>query len=269
MLISPAGFEQLANASVQYSGLGVSTWGQADRVIEYGQWDGTGRTGNFTLGYDDNGSVIKKITWDTNGTPGTGSDDTKVEEVTYQYNLQNRLSRVTTVDYLSSTTTVVEYKYNDEGIRVQKIEDPDGSPIVTTYLVDTYNHTGYTHTLEENTDGTLKTYTIGDDVLTQAEDSDPAEHLLYDGHGSTRQLVSGSVGSTSIIDDFSYDSYGVLLQDESSAQSNPGKTPAQATSLLYTGEHFDSDAQQYYLRARWYNPLNGRFNRVDPFSDNT
>ena len=58
------------------------------------------RTGNFTLGYDANGSVTKKITWDTKGT-STRSDDTKVEEITYEYNLQNRLAKVTTIDYIT------------------------------------------------------------------------------------------------------------------------------------------------------------------------
>jgi len=35
--------------------------------------------------------------------------------------------------------------------------------------------------------------------------------------------------------------------------------------MLYAGEHFDNDSQNYYLRARWYDSLSGRFNRMDPF----
>lgn len=38
------------------------------------------------------------------------------------------------------------------------------------------------------------------------------------------------------------------------------------SSLGYSGEFFDAVAQQQYLRARWYNPANGRFNRLDPFA---
>jgi len=53
----------------------------------------------------------------------------------------------------------------------------------------------------------------------------------------------------------------------SSAATPPAPAPP-ATNLLYTGEHFDTDAQQYYLRARYYNPSNGRFNRIDPYSGN-
>ncbi len=42
----------------------------------------------------------------------------------------------------------------------------------------------------------------------------------------------------------------------------------QPTALLHSGEQFDSDLQQYYLRARYYDPSNGRFNRIDPFGGN-
>jgi len=49
---------------------------------------------------------------------------------------------------------------------------------------------------------------------------------------------------------------------------NPSRSSPAATSLLYTGEQFDFDLQKYYLRARWYDSLTGRFNRLDPFSGN-
>ena len=293
MIVGPAGFEQIAHASTQYSDLGTGSWGTHNRIIEYGEWDGTnGRTGNFTLGYDANGSVTKKITWDTHGPTSDPIDHTKIEEVTYEYNLQNRLAKVTTYDYIIPATTVVAYKYNADGVRIAKIKDPEGSAVTTIYLTDSYNHTGYAQTLEEMTFNALdpdpvndipasrKTYTIGDDMLTEAtaehdgtEWTYYAQHLIYDGHGSTRQLVTGSVGSTSIVDDFSYDGYGVLLQDEDNftppdGTQVPGKVAPQATSMLYAGEHFDTDSQNYYLRARWYDSLSGRFNRIDPFAGN-
>jgi len=48
-----------------------------------------------------------------------------------------------------------------------------------------------------------------------------------------------------------------------------GANPANAaTSLLYTGEMYDSSASMYYLRARWYDQQTGRFNRMDPFAGN-
>ena len=40
------------------------------------------------------------------------------------------------------------------------------------------------------------------------------------------------------------------------------------SNILYSGEQFDTDLQQQYLRARYYNQNNGTFNRLDPFSGN-
>jgi RHS repeat-associated protein len=52
--------------------------------------------------------------------------------------------------------------------------------------------------------------------------------------------------------------------------AGPGLTTAAAasTSLLYSGEQTDRTGLQY-LRARYYDPRSGRFNRLDPFAGNT
>ncbi len=107
----------------------------------------------------------------------------------------------------------------------------------------------------------IRSYTIGDDVLAQDDnpldgDTTP-DTLLYDGQGSTRQLVNQA---QTVIKAYSYDGYGNLLG------GNP--TAAPATNLLYTGEQYDSSLGQYYLRARYYDPANGRFNRLDPYAGN-
>ncbi len=57
---------------------------------------------------------------------------------------------------------------------------------------------------------------------------------------------------------FDEDAYGNLLNMAASAA---------ATSLLYSGEFTDPSGQQY-LRARYYDPTTGRFNRLDPFAGN-
>ena len=136
----------------------------------------------------------------------------------------------------------------------------------------------------EGSTATLTCYTLGDDVIAQTksywqfissqwelQSTDNARYLLYDGHGSTRQLAEYNTEVT-ITESFSYDGYGVLLQDEDNFPPNgaqaPGKVAQQATSMLYAGEHFDTDSQNYYLRARWYDSLSGRFNRMDPFPGN-
>ena len=66
--------------------------------------------------------------------------------------------------------------------------------------------------------------------------------------------------SGAIAESYNYDAYGKAH----------GFTPGNAaTSLLYAGEMYDSTAAQYYLRARWYSPATGRFNRMDPFAGNS
>ncbi|MDR2115091.1 MAG: hypothetical protein LBP87_01795 [Planctomycetaceae bacterium] len=40
------------------------------------------------------------------------------------------------------------------------------------------------------------------------------------------------------------------------------------TEFLYSGEQFDSKIGQQYLRQRYYDPVTGRFNRLDPFFGN-
>ena len=47
-----------------------------------------------------------------------------------------------------------------------------------------------------------------------------------------------------------------------------GAQQRQATSLLYSGEQFDTSLQQYHLRARNYNQANGQFTTLDPYAGN-
>ena len=66
-----------------------------------------------------------------------------------------------------------------------------------------------------------------------------------------RQLTNASGAVT---DSYEYDAYGNLL-------NSTGTTP---NAYMYRGEAYDSDLGLYYLRARWMNPLSGRFMSRDP-----
>jgi len=102
---------------------------------------------------------------------------------------------------------------------------------------------------------------IGDDILSQSSTPNSplsTSYLLYDGHGSTRLLTSdtGSISAR-----YNYDAYGKNL-------FSANATTPSATDMLYSGEQFDPNLQMQYLRARYYEQNNGRFNRLDPFSGN-
>jgi RHS repeat-associated protein len=189
--------------------------------------------------YDDNGAVTFK-------------DAEDEPNATYVYDLRGRLAQVQ-----PEGQSAVDYLYNHAGIRVRAsigASDID-------YIVDPYNHTGYAQVFKKINpiSGANTVYVYGHDALAQAEDTTNPNYLLYDGHGSTRQL-SNNVGA--VVANYAYDAYGVMLG------GNPAQGSSPATNLLYAGEHFDTDMQQYYLRARWYDQQNGRFNRMDPFTGN-
>jgi len=208
------------------------------------------------------------------------SDDRAVELVTYTYDSQgNRASAehklLQVLDYGTAEPSTVQTSHT-----------------LTEYLVDRNNHTGYAQVLEETSgnavidsgdaDGDGRTddfilspetriqYTIGDDIISQTTstyngslwtaNADGTQCLLYDGHGSTRQLAAPD---KSVVDSYDYDAYGVMLGSEAKPADSA------ATKMLYSGEQYDSSLSQYYLRARYYDQSNGRFTTLDPYSGNT
>jgi len=127
--------------------------------------------------------------------------------------------------------------------------------------------TGYQQVFEELdvVGGTpVKSYVLGTDAISQA--SSPPEYFLTDGHGSVRMLTGETFDPQNpnalVTDRYSFDAYGMMLGGDPNTQSSA------STDLLYSGEQFDSELGQQYLRARYYDQGVGRFNRVDPFNGN-
>ena len=226
---------------------------------------------------DDNNANDRHITYQYNGTTQTGKTEYdgltpgSVDKITtYTYNSGGRLEKVEiNEDGAGGVESTTTYQYNDDGIRVlQRVVDGSGDK-TTVFHIDPNNHTGYAQVLEEGEeagtpDGRLqtaeidKTYALGHDVITQAASGGGAVyHFLYDGHGSTRALLNGA----SIVERYAYDAYGNMLEGAILAATTD------LTRFLYSGEQTDKTGLQY-LRARYYDPSSGRFNRLDPFAGN-
>ena len=178
-------------------------------------------------GYDENGNRLSRI---KNGT----------EEVVYQWDYENRLVG-------ADGTQQVEYQYDDNGVRVAAIVDG----VETRYLIDA--NRPYAQVLEEyNPEGNIQaSYVYGLDLISQ-ERGEQESFYHMDGLGSTRVLTDDGGGVT---DTYDYDAYGVLI----------ASTGGTVNDYLYTGEQFDPNLGDYYLRARYYEPSMGRFLSRDPF----
>jgi RHS repeat-associated protein len=70
--------------------------------------------------------------------------------------------------------------------------------------------------------------------------------------------IDEALSHPALTDSYEYDAYG-------NSFTVSGTTP---NEFMYRGEQFDSDLGLYYLRARYYNPLTGRFMSRDPEDGN-
>jgi len=191
---------------------------------------------SFTNSYDANGSLTNR---------------SSASEVNmYSYNLEGRLATAAINQQQTN-----RYYYNQSGIRT-RVEMSGSVSATNIFLNDPQNLSGFSQVLEELpavVAAPTATYTLGSQVIAQ-EKSGVISYLLSDGHGSTRLLTSSS---GAITDRYSYDAYGNALDFTATILNPP------TTRLLYSGEQFDLGLQQYYLRARYYNPTIGRFGVQD------
>ena len=141
--------------------------------------------------------------------------------------------------------------YDGDGNRVAKTV----GGVTTQYLVDDLNPTVYAQVVEEVVSGAVtREYTYGLQRISQDQiiSSTWAPSFYgYDGGGNVTALTN-SAGS--ITDTNEYEAFGNLA-------SFAGTTP---NVYMYRGEQYDSDLGLYYLRARYMNPLTGRFMSRDP-----
>ena len=79
---------------------------------------------------------------------------------------------------------------------------------------------------------------------------------LHDRLGSVRLIIEydSQAGSVDVVKYYIYEPFGQVL-DSGGTFDNP---------FMFTGQYFDSEIEEYYLRARQYNPHISRFTSRDP-----
>jgi RHS repeat-associated protein len=180
---------------------------------------------------------ITTYTFDGDGNQLTAKSSSN-QLTSFSWDSENRM-----VNAALPSGTANTFSYNGDGQRVQK-QDSSG----------TANHVWDSNNILLETSGsnvvsvvyTLEPATYGK-LLCQIR-SAASSVYLFDALGSTRQL---SNQAQSVTDSYLYDTFGdVILKG---ATLNP---------FMYVGRrgyYYNPDTQDYYIRARIYNPTSGRF----------
>ena len=213
------------------------------------------------LFYDKAGNRTRRVT------PGT--------EELYQYDPRNRLTAYTK----NGATTLFRYdhagnllsddkaRYSYDAFnRTTQVETFDGH-----VQVNRYDAEGLRHEMEEN--GSLVKFIFNPDREVIAEQNSlgitryiRSSELIARNTDAARtyyHYVSDEMGSTThIVDEdgivfnhYTYDAWGNLTAQEEAVPNR----------FKFTGQQLDPVTQQYYLRARFYNPVIARFTQEDSY----
>ena len=210
----------------QYSGSSVDA-AEGYRYNEGNELTERIKAGSLTVySYDKNGSII--------------SEEEEGRRSEYRYDLLNRQIYVKTLDGKEQ-----ENSYDGDGLRAGLTENGKK----TTFLY----HNGEILTEVDGESVPIKRYLRGIGLsYVQTRDNEAYHAYHRDEQGSTAYVTGRSRETENI---YQYDAFGNLLEKREDISNR----------ILYTGQQYDQETGQYYLRARYYNPVVGRFLREDTY----
>ena len=210
----------------QYSGSSVDA-AEGYRYNEGNELTERIKAGSLTVySYDKNGSII--------------SEEEEGRRSEYRYDLLNRQIYVKTLDGKEQ-----ENSYDGDGLRAGLTENGKK----TTFLY----HNGEILTEVDGESVPIKRYLRGIGLsYVQTRDNEAYHAYHRDEQGSTAYVTGRSRETENI---YQYDAFGNLLEKREDISNR----------ILYTGQQYVQETGQYYLRARYYNPVVGRFLQEDTY----
>ncbi len=201
-------------------------------------------TQTFNGAYDAADQLKPTFNFDQNGNQTSDG-----RGFTYTYNTLNQLTHVT------GTGVDVSYLYDGDGLRVQKTNNLTG--VTTNYLWDRHNLTANPQVSEELVNGqVVRRYVYGlKGPLYQVQNTGVswvANYFVADATGNIRLVLDDGGNVTDALD---YDAFGNVLRRAGTTSLGPG----------FQGEYTEPETGFVYLRARWYNPNEGRFMGMDSY----
>jgi RHS repeat-associated protein len=205
--------------------------------------DGNQMTGGRKLefSYDDNGNQIARTV------PGASD-----KSWTQGWDYENRLVHVEKIK--GSERKTVTFRYDPFGRRIEKNTETliDGVTATSTwtYIYDNEDIVLEVLTGEAGSEKTFYTHGPGIDEPLAMERGGSFYYYHADGLGSIAAITNAA---KSVVQSYSYDSFGMVKP-----------STAFRNSFTYTAREWDRETGLYYYRARYYDPMVGRFISKDP-----
>ena len=157
----------------------------------------------------------------------------------FEYNTLNQQVKAITKD----GNTLVN-RYDSEGLRYEIEENEKLSRFI-------FNKNGDTLVELDQDNEVISRFTRGYEVVAADVDS-KRYYYSVDEQGSTIFITDSN---EQVKNEYWYDAFGNVLESREDIHNR----------ITYTGQQFDKVTQQYYLRARFYNPVIGRFTQEDEY----
>jgi RHS repeat-associated protein len=173
----------------------------------------------------------------------------------------NRLTLVTFKNSSHTTTKKVAYEYDAFDRRVRKRVDDNGNGTWDrgeqyvydgAHIVMVFDDSG--DLIRRNLFGPAIDQILASEFIGSPNDT----HWYFADHlGTVRDVYSFDDVLNDLVSEghIEYDSFGNIVD---------GAAVAEEARFAYTGREWDADAELYYYRARWYDPVLGKFISPDP-----